>query len=64
MAKLILHTSSEIESIIERRLNENFSLSKTERMKKAFQLMAISAGLKRGALKEPMGLGFILRKKK
>ena len=43
---MILHTSSDLESIHERGLHENFSLSKTERMKKAFQLMAISSILK------------------
>jgi len=64
MAKLILHTSSDLESIHERRLHENFSLSKTDRMKKAFQLMAISAGLKKGVLKKPQGLGILLKKKK
>ena len=64
MAKLILHTSSDLESIHERRLHENFSLSKTERMKKAFQLMAISSILKKGGLKQPQGLGILLKKKK
>jgi len=64
MAKLILHTSSDLESIHERRLHENFSLSKTDRMKKAFQLMAISTGLKKGVLKKPQGLGILLKKKK
>ena len=64
MPKLILHTFSDLESINERRLHENFSLSKTERMKKAFQLMAISASLKNDFLKQPQGLGILLKKKK
>ena len=64
MAKLILHKEANLDAIIERRLQENFSLSPKERMKKAYLLMAISAKLKNGVLKEPQGLGIILKKKK
>jgi len=64
MAKIILHTENETqESIAERRLMENLSLSPQERMKKAFQLMALAALFKKGPIKKPQGLGIVLKRK-
>ena len=64
MAKLILHTSSDLSAIEERRLRENFALSHKERMKKAFALIALAAKFKNGVLREPQGLGVVLKRKK
>jgi hypothetical protein len=64
MAKLILHNTANLEAIKERRLMENLALTPEQRMKKAFQLMAMSAKFKNGVLKEPQGKGIVLRRKK
>jgi hypothetical protein len=64
MAKLILHNKANVEAIKERRLMENLSLTPEQRMKKAFQLMAMSAKFKNGVLKEPQGKGIVLKRKK
>ncbi|MFN5460502.1 MAG: hypothetical protein ACK5AY_11390 [Bacteroidota bacterium] len=64
MAKLILHNTANLEAIKERRLIENLALTPEQRMKKAFQLMAMSAKFKNGVLKEPQGKGIVLRRKK
>lgn len=63
MAKLILHNTANLEAIKERRLMENLALTPEQRMKKAFQLMAIAAKFKNGVLKEPQGKGIVLRRK-
>lgn len=61
MAKIILHTNTDVEAINERRLQENFALSYDERMKKAFQLMRLSLLFKNGAIKKPQGKGIVLK---
>ena len=61
MAKLILHTDANVDSINERRLFENFALTHTERMKKAFQLMKLSLLFKNGAIKKPQAKGIVLK---
>lgn len=61
MAKIILHTNTDVEAINERRLQENFALSYDERMKKAFQLMRLSLLFKNGAIKKPQAKGIVLK---
>jgi hypothetical protein len=64
MAKLILHNGTETPaSIEERRLKENLLLTPEERIKKAFQLMALSLLFKNGPIKKPQGLGIVLKRK-
>ncbi len=52
MAKVILHTSSNLDAINERRLKEIFALTHQQRLKKAFELMKLSLLFKNGALKK------------
>jgi hypothetical protein len=42
MAKIIIHENSNISSVNESRLFEDFKLSHTQRMEKAFKLMRLS----------------------
>jgi hypothetical protein len=64
MTKLIIHPEGTThESIAERRLQENLLLSPEQRMKRAFELMALSALFKDGPIKKPQGLGIVLKRK-
>lgn len=65
MAKIILNSPRiSREEIEERRFLENLALSPEQRMKKMFDLMALSALFKKGALKAPQGRGIVLTRKK
>ena len=64
MPKLIIHTEADLQAINDRRLEEIFSLSYVERMKKAYHLMSLSIKFKKSALKQPQGLGVLLKRKK
>ena len=61
MAKLILHTIPDLNAINERRMQENFSFTYQERMKKAFELMRLSLLFKKGVIKEPTKKGIFLK---
>lgn len=61
MAKLILHTEANVDSINERRLCESFALTHGERMKKAFELMKLSLLFKKNSIKKPLGKGIVLK---
>jgi hypothetical protein len=65
MRKVILYNDTiNREVISENRLYKNLLLSPANRMKKAYMLMAIAAKFKNGPLRNPMGLGIILKKKR
>jgi hypothetical protein len=61
MAKLIIHTTADLDAIDERRLQENFALTPEERIQKAFQLMKLSLLFKKETLKKPQGKGVVLK---
>lgn len=61
--KLILHKEPNIESINERRLLENMSLSYEERMQKLAKLIKLSLLLKPGPIKKNEGKGIVLKYK-
>lgn len=61
MAKLILHTEANVEGIRERRMQEDFALSYSERMKKAFELMKLSLLFKSTSIKQPKARGIVLK---
>lgn len=61
MAKLILHTEANIDSINDRRLSESFALTHRERMKKAFELMKLALLFKKNPIKNPQGKGIVLK---
>lgn len=61
MAKLILHTTADLEAINERRLNENVALTHQQRLKKAFELMKLSLLFKNDAIKKPQAKGIVLK---
>jgi hypothetical protein len=63
MAKLILHTNADLQAIGDRRLQEDFMLTPKERFEKAYLLMKIAAQFRKGPLKEPQGLGIVLKRK-
>ena len=64
MAKLILHPETKtLSEIDERRMQEDFALSKKERMKKAFQLMRLSILFKETEIKLPLSKGLVLKYK-
>jgi len=64
MSKLVFHSGVNRESVVEDRLYTNLMLSPTERLKKAFTLMALATLFKKGAIKAPQGLGLVLKRKK
>lgn len=65
MAKIILNSPGiSREEIEERRFFENLALSPEQRIKKMFELMALSAMFKKGPLKMPQRKGIVLTRKK
>lgn len=64
MAKIILHPEGEsLEAIAERRLLENAMRTPEERFDKIFEMMELAALFKKGPIKEPQGLGIVLKRK-
>jgi hypothetical protein len=59
--KLILHKDPNVESINERRLLEDLSLSYEERMQKLIKLIKLSLLLKTGPIKKNEGKGIVLK---
>lgn len=62
--KLILHTSANIASIEERRLNENLLLSPKQRIEKLFLLIEMAQAFSKKPLKQPQAKGLVLRVKR
>lgn len=63
MPKLLIHNPPlSREEIADRRLEENLQRTPEERMQLMFELIRLSARLKKGPLKEPQGLGVILKR--
>ncbi|MCB0428869.1 MAG: hypothetical protein H6585_02705 [Flavobacteriales bacterium] len=63
MPKLILHTTSDVEAVMRRRLLENLQRSPMERLLHAFHLMELASYFKQGPLKNVQGKGVVLRLK-
>lgn len=63
MAKVILHTQAELSTIAERRLHEDFSLSKNERLFKAFRLMKLALMFKGNKYNVREHKGIVLKHK-
>lgn len=61
MAKLILHNDKNLESLVEKRAQEIFAFSYSERMKKAFNLMKLSLLFKNTSIKQPQAKGIVLK---
>lgn len=60
MAKLILHSQSNLNNIAERRLLEDFALLKQERLNKAFRLMKLALMFKNTTKNESLHMGMVL----
>ena len=58
--KIIFHKESDLTSIEERRLRENFSLTPEQRVKKMFELMKMSQKFKSKELKNKTPKGILL----
>jgi hypothetical protein len=61
MAKLILHSQPNLNNIAERRLLEDFALSKEERLYKAFHLMKLALLFKNKTKNEALHKGIVLK---
>ncbi|MFI5148512.1 MAG: hypothetical protein ACHQRM_02190 [Bacteroidia bacterium] len=63
MPKLIIHNPPlSREEIADRRLEENLKRTPRERIALMFELNKLSAKLKKGPLKEPQGLGVVVKR--
>ena len=62
--KAILHKTSNLAAIEERRLSENLLLTPQQRIQKMFLLIEIAQAFRKEPLKKPQGLGLVFKVKR
>ena len=64
MPKIIFHKTANLQEIEDRRLKENLALTPLQRIQKMFLLIEMAQSFSKKPLKQPRGLGLLLKVKR